>query len=86
MGVGGCIRGSDRKWCVGFTAFVGLGDCLTAKFQAVLCGLQFSWDKGLRNIILESDVLDVIHALKFGLDDSSSPHLEIFAQISELLR
>ncbi|KAJ1383815.1 Reverse transcriptase-like [Sesbania bispinosa] len=45
-----------------------MGDSLEAGFQAILIGLQIAWewDKGIRNVIVESDAMDVIHLLQFG--------------------
>ncbi|KAJ1408473.1 Ribonuclease H-like superfamily [Sesbania bispinosa] len=64
MGVGGLVRGRDKKWLSGFMGFVGLGSPLEAELLAVLAALKFAWDKGWRNLILESDCLEVVNIFK----------------------
>ncbi|KAJ1381872.1 Ribonuclease H domain [Sesbania bispinosa] len=64
MGVGGVFRTSSCLCLGGFQGFVGPGDCFEAELLAVLVGLQFAWMKGWRDLIVETDALEVVQAVQ----------------------
>ncbi|KAJ1385384.1 Ribonuclease H domain [Sesbania bispinosa] len=86
MGIGGIFRGSNSKWIVGFSGSVGPGDSLGAEFQAVFHCLHLAWERGFKDLIVESDSLDVIQTLQSGLLVSSDRCSEVLSRIRNLLR
>lgn len=63
-GCGGVIRDSCGTWIVGFSQNLGICSVHEAEEWAVLKGLQFVWDMGFKNVILESDsklIIDRLH-------------------------
>ncbi|KAJ1399723.1 Ribonuclease H domain [Sesbania bispinosa] len=64
MGVGGIFRTSACVCLGGFQGFAGVGDSFEAKLLALLSGLQFAWMKGCRNMIVESDALEVVNVFQ----------------------
>ncbi|KAJ1413491.1 Ribonuclease H-like superfamily [Sesbania bispinosa] len=64
IGIGGVIRDSDCKWVLGFNGFAGLGHILSAELFAILHGLTIAWDRGLLEVILESNSLEAIQIIQ----------------------
>ncbi|KAJ1428154.1 Ribonuclease H domain [Sesbania bispinosa] len=85
MGVGGLVRGRDKKWLGGFMGFVGLGSPLEAELMVVLVALEFTWDKGWRYLILESDCMDVVNIFTTGLGTSFHKFSGLVKTIQDLL-
>lgn len=49
------IRNHVGEWICGFSGSCGYADNLTTEVQAIKNGLDLVWDRGYRNVILESD-------------------------------
>ena len=48
------IQDHMGTWIVGFGRNIGFCSLVTAKLWAIYVGLQITWDRGFRNVILES--------------------------------
>lgn len=62
-GFGGLIRNNAGEWICGFSGSCGYADNLTAEVHAIKHGVELAWDKGFKDVILESDskcVLDLL--------------------------
>ncbi|KAG8390406.1 hypothetical protein BUALT_Bualt01G0080000 [Buddleja alternifolia] len=53
--IGSLLRDSDGNWCGGFAGSIEPCSILDAKMNSILQGLTYAWDKGIRNIEVESD-------------------------------
>ncbi|GLT51765.1 hypothetical protein SLA2020_251510 [Shorea laevis] len=63
---GGLCRDSQGNWQFGFHVQLGVGHAIRAEIYAILKALELAWQKGYRNIIIESDSLLAIHKINFG--------------------
>ncbi|XVF15275.1 hypothetical protein REPUB_Repub09cG0137100 [Reevesia pubescens] len=60
---GGVLRDDSGSFLCAFTYKIGISSILNAELWAILIGLHISWEKGYRNIHLESDSLSAIKKL-----------------------
>ncbi|XP_061367963.1 uncharacterized protein LOC133310979 [Gastrolobium bilobum] len=67
---GGLLRDWKGNWICGFTAFIGNCSSLQAELWAIFHGLNFVWNSGWKNIILESDSSQAIGLLTSSGNDS----------------
>ena len=58
-GFGGIIRDHSSSWIAGFSGFVASCDILKVEILAILHGLAFAWRVGSRNLVCETDSLEV---------------------------
>ena len=63
-GCGGVIRDDKRDFIAGF--FFQINNCfrLLAEIRAMLHGLKLAWDEGLRQVVIESDSLEVVNMVQ----------------------
>ncbi|KAJ1382564.1 Ribonuclease H-like superfamily [Sesbania bispinosa] len=61
MGVGGLFRDRSKQWLGGFSGTVGCKNSLEAEMLVVISVLRFAWSLSSRNLILESDSLEVVN-------------------------
>lgn len=54
-GFGGLLRDDDGTWIAGFLGYIGISTNVHAELLAILFGLNFTWDRGIRSIICYSD-------------------------------
>ena len=48
----------------GFLFNIGRGDCFLTERWAVLMGLKWSWDFGVRHLVLKSDCLELVQEIE----------------------
>ncbi|XP_061355349.1 uncharacterized protein LOC133299869 [Gastrolobium bilobum] len=72
---GGLCRGSDGQWLGGFAYHVGIVSAFTAELWGILKGLEFTWNKGFRKIIIESDSTSVITLFTSKGNDVRESHI-----------
>lgn len=65
---GGLIRDNQGNFIEGFTLNVGSCNPLSAEPWAILHCLQLAWDRGFRNVIMETDYLMASTLVKKGID------------------
>ncbi|KAJ1402686.1 Ribonuclease H domain [Sesbania bispinosa] len=82
MRVGGLFRDNNKQWLGGFSGYVGCGNALEAELLAVLSALQFAWSQGWRNLILESDSMEVVTLWSLDAGSSFHQHLGLIQAIS----
>ncbi|KAJ1377551.1 Ribonuclease H domain [Sesbania bispinosa] len=85
IGVGGILRDENKSWISGFSGFQGIGTVVEAKYLAILMGLEFAWNKGVKNLVIESDCLDVISELNLPSSLSSHPNYGLLCKIRSIL-
>lgn len=66
VGAGGVIRDHMGSWIGGFARNIGTCSSVTAELWAIYVGLQLTWEKGFRNVVLESNSKVVVRLLKAG--------------------
>ncbi|OMO70991.1 hypothetical protein CCACVL1_18527 [Corchorus capsularis] len=81
---GGLIRDMQANWICGFTYRVGISSSLVAELWAIYHGLSLCWERGFRNVELESDSLLAVSRIK-GVTSDYSPHHRLLDAINELL-
>lgn len=64
MGTGGLICSSRGGWIAGFTCFEGGGGCVLVELLTVKRGMLLTWERGFRNVFLESDSQDLVYFLQ----------------------
>ena len=69
VGFGGLIWGDDGHWIVGFYGFIGVVGSLLPKLLAVCHELRLAWDRDFRQVLCESDSLDVIRLIHLDAVD-----------------
>ncbi|XVF08934.1 hypothetical protein REPUB_Repub07fG0047500 [Reevesia pubescens] len=62
--VGGLIRDEAGKWIVGYNLNLGIYDCLQTNLWALFLGIKFTWDRGYRKVLVESDSITAVEFLK----------------------
>ncbi|KAG5249134.1 non-LTR retroelement reverse transcriptase [Salix suchowensis] len=70
-GAGGVLRDGMGSWIAGFARNNGICSSVTAELWAVYIGLQLTWDRGYRKVILESDssvVVGLMNGDKVSMD------------------
>ncbi|KAJ1443874.1 Ribonuclease H domain [Sesbania bispinosa] len=67
MGVGGVLRDSNGGWQWGFSGNYGYGCSIHAELLALHIGLDFAWEQGHKNLIVETYSLEVLHLVTSGL-------------------
>lgn len=82
-GMGGLIRDASGCWLEGFSVFLGISSNIVAELWAILKGLQLAWDRGYKQVILESDS-------KAGLSliadaEVVSTHFNLVKQIRDMM-
>ncbi|XVF49970.1 hypothetical protein PTKIN_Ptkin04bG0058900 [Pterospermum kingtungense] len=61
---GGLIRDESGSWIVGYNLKLGLCGCLAADLWALFQGIKFTWDRGYRKVLIESDSAAAVESLK----------------------
>ncbi|KAJ1399437.1 Ribonuclease H-like superfamily [Sesbania bispinosa] len=74
-----------NHWVSGFSGFIGLGDVLEAEFMAFFMGLQASWLKGFKAVVVESNSLEVVSELLNGFSAPTHLYSQLIADIRQLL-
>ncbi|KAL4385034.1 hypothetical protein GQ457_15G026610 [Hibiscus cannabinus] len=80
---GGVIRDSHGTWIAGFSKYIGKCSALEAEFWAVYKGLVCAQRLNAESIVVESDNLNVVHALQNS--GGKRPHSSLFDSICGLL-
>lgn len=63
----GCVaRDINGQWLVGEARGVGRAEPLSVELCAIYYGLQLTWKRNYRNVILRSDSLDAIRLILGG--------------------
>ncbi|KAK7388594.1 hypothetical protein VNO78_23416 [Psophocarpus tetragonolobus] len=70
----------------GLSRFAAIGEALRPEFIAVSQGLHIAWNRCLRDLIIESDSLKVIHCLNNGFADTNVPYLDLISSIQKRVR
>lgn len=65
-GFGGLLRDSNGEWIVGFSGSVGNAPILLVELKVIHQGFILAWHKDFRNIICESDCLEVVRLVNSG--------------------
>ncbi|KAF7829952.1 putative ribonuclease H-like domain, reverse transcriptase zinc-binding domain-containing protein [Senna tora] len=75
---GGVLRDHNGTWIHGFSKKLGSGDVLLAEGWSILSGLLLAKDKGLSNIIVETDSNSLVKLLNCGCPETHplSPLIE----------
>lgn len=82
--VGGVICDANGKWILGFAMKVGSCSMLNAKLWAIYKGLTVCWERGCRQVIVESDSMLAVHMLrKQGVNINN--HYTLIMSIKRLL-
>lgn len=68
-----------------YVANCGIATSTKAEFLAVLRGLSYAWNKGIKQLILEVDSMVVVQSLLGDLNHSS-PYYHIVRRSHELVR
>ncbi|KAL5794800.1 hypothetical protein ACOSP7_003394 [Xanthoceras sorbifolium] len=76
---GGLLRNSRGVWLGGFSSNKGIGSVIEAKLWAALKGLHLAWSSSFKNVILESDYVDIVKLMR---KDSNINH-PLFNLIAE---
>ena len=53
--IGGLGRSSSRDWLFGFAGRIDRGFAISAEIRVITYGLTSAWNKGFRNVLVESD-------------------------------
>ncbi|XVE95562.1 hypothetical protein REPUB_Repub02eG0108700 [Reevesia pubescens] len=77
---GGVLRDEFGSFICAFSYKIGNSSILNAELWAILIGLQTSWEKGFRNIHLESDSLSAVQKLSHQTN-TFDPNLHIIKAI-----
>ncbi|KAE8725799.1 hypothetical protein F3Y22_tig00008145pilonHSYRG00158 [Hibiscus syriacus] len=72
---GGVIRDASSVWIGGFSKAIGMCSMLDAKLWGILKGLNLDWKLSLRQVVLETDNMDVLLWLKQDSRVELSSHL-----------
>lgn len=62
-GYGGLVRNNLGEWICGFYGSCGVADNLTTEIYAIMHGLDLAWNRGYRDVILETDSKSAIDLL-----------------------
>ncbi|MBA0701929.1 hypothetical protein Goari_027238 [Gossypium aridum] len=52
---GGIVRSYQGDWVVGYGRNIGVSSILEAELRAIVDGLETAWEKGVRQLLIESD-------------------------------
>nr|KJB13439.1 hypothetical protein B456_002G074600 [Gossypium raimondii] len=66
------MRGPSRGWLVGFRMITSMSDIFNIEVKAILEGLKLAWDRGFRQVEVESDNSFLINVLRNDLAAVSS--------------
>ncbi|KAJ8768982.1 hypothetical protein K2173_023977 [Erythroxylum novogranatense] len=83
-GFRGLLRDDRSRWLVGFFGYIGHTTSLLAELLALQHGMALAWQRGFRQLIVESDSQDVIR-LVANPCLSSHPCLHVRDAIRTLL-
>ena len=83
-GCGGIIRNTHGDCIAGFVCRQLINSSINAEIWSILHGLKCAWDRGLRNILLETNSIE---ALKMVQDSNLEDNIneEVFIEIRSLL-
>ncbi|XP_072076864.1 uncharacterized protein [Arachis hypogaea] len=84
-GIGCVIRDSNGRWISGCSSSYPPGPIVRCELFAVWRGLILAWDYGLRDIVCETDSLDILHILKNPANGLNCDVVDILQKIQELL-
>lgn len=79
----GVIRDSNGRWLGGFTYRVDFSSVLVAELWGIYHGLLLCWNKGFKEIILETDSLSAV--MKVNNFEAIGPNNNLLAAIKGLL-
>lgn len=69
-GCGGVLRSPSGKWIVGFNKMLGVSDSLSAEILGIIIGLNLAWERGFKQIYLESDSRKAMEHFRKGCSSS----------------
>ncbi|CAL1409602.1 unnamed protein product [Linum trigynum] len=81
---GGSLRDDEGDWIGGFVSKIGEATALLAELWGIHQGLQFTWRKGYKFLILETDSTLAIDLIK-NRTDHVHPHSTLLHLIRGLL-
>ncbi|XP_021286690.1 uncharacterized protein LOC110418322 [Herrania umbratica] len=61
---GGLIRDRSGKWIVGYNLNLGRCSSLSTDLWALFQGIKFTWDRGYRKVLVESDSVAAVECLR----------------------
>ena len=64
---------------MGFTGFLGISTNLHAKLMALLHGLRMAWEYGVRNLLCNSNSLDVVRMVSPGVPTTHRYYKIVFS-------
>ncbi|GLT63422.1 hypothetical protein SLA2020_359880 [Shorea laevis] len=70
--VGGCCRDTSGNWLFGFNQQLGDGHAIRAALFALWKGMELTWNKGYRQVIVETDSLLAIQKLQNSSTETTS--------------
>ncbi|KAF7812868.1 ribonuclease H [Senna tora] len=68
-GIGGLFRDSNGSWITGFSGAIEVNSNMVEELMAIRCGLSIGRDRGIVNLLVESDSLEAVNLISMG--DSS---------------
>lgn len=83
MGGGGVLRDHVGRWISGFTSFRGQGAPFLAELLALDQGLQHTWNLGYRDVVCESDSLEVVTSVAAQEDVNTHLYKAEIMQVRE---
>nr|XP_025703219.1 uncharacterized protein LOC112803990 [Arachis hypogaea] len=83
--IGCVIRDSNGRWISGCSNSYPPRPIVRCELFAVWRSLILAWDYGLRDIVCETDSLDILHILKNSTNGLNCDVVDIFQKIQELL-
>ncbi|XP_061351083.1 uncharacterized protein LOC133296147 [Gastrolobium bilobum] len=84
LACGGVLRDEHGNWIHGFSRKLGHGSVLMAELWGILVGLQWIWQKNMRNVVLEGDSLAASQLIAHGCV-SSHPCFFLVNRIKEMM-
>nr|XP_025692546.1 uncharacterized protein LOC112794781 [Arachis hypogaea] len=84
-GIGCVIRDSNGRWISDCSSSYPPGPIVRCELFAVWRGLILAWDYGLRDIVCETDSLDILHIFKNPANGLNCDVVDILQKIQELL-
>ncbi|KAL5772198.1 hypothetical protein ACOSQ2_012122 [Xanthoceras sorbifolium] len=80
----GAFRRYDMSWVGGFIVKIGVGSIFEAELWGLLEGLRYAWTAGIKDLIVESDSLEVVNLVN-GVLSPNHPYFNIAQECILLL-
>ncbi|XP_061371303.1 uncharacterized protein LOC133313907 [Gastrolobium bilobum] len=83
---GGVIRNYAGKWIAGFSKRIGCGNVLLAEVWGMVIGLEWAWEMGYQQVILETDSMEALKIAQDGCTEFHPCHMLIIRNKKALER